>query len=511
VLIPFSGAMLGLLLAALDQTIVATALPRIVGDLHGLNHLSWVVTAYLLTSTVTVPLYGKLSDLYGRKRLFLVAIPLFLAGSALCGAAQSMDQLIAFRALQGIGAGGLIPLTFAVIGDLFSPRERGRYQGLTGAVWGVAAVAGPLLGGVLTDSVSWRWIFYVNLPLGGLALVVIATTMHIPFEPHGHAIDYAGSALLTLGAVSLLLAAVWGGQNYAWTSAEIVGLLAAGALLLVAFVAVELRVPEPILPLTLFRNSIFTVANTAALVIGAALFGALIYIPLFVQGVIGGSATNSGVVLIPLSFGWVATSVVSGQLISRTGRYRPFPIAGSILLVIGFWLLTRVDSHTSSLTATGDMLVIGLGLGLMYQTYVLAVQNAVPPRQLGIATASVQFFRSIGATFAVAALGSVLTARLHTELAARLGSAAKTVDPQVLLQSPASVARLPASLVDGVRAALAVSLHSVFDLCLPLALATVVTGLLLREIPLRAKAGVEAHADDGAPSLGPGLAAADRD
>src|SRR5256714_464844 len=254
-LMPFSGAMLGLLLAALDQTIVATALPRIVADLHGLNHLSWVVTAYLLTSTVTVPLYGKLSDLYGRKRLFMVAIVLFLVGSALCGASQSMTELIVFRALQGLGAGGLIPLTFAVVGDLFSPRERGRYQGLTGAVWALAAVAGPLLGGVLTDSVSWRWIFYINLPLGGAALLVVAATMHIPFHRREHSVDYAGAALLTAAAVCLLLASVWGGQDYAWQSAVIVGLLVAGTLLTLAFLAVEARAAEPILPLALFSNS----------------------------------------------------------------------------------------------------------------------------------------------------------------------------------------------------------------------------------------------------------------
>jgi EmrB/QacA subfamily drug resistance transporter len=489
--VPFSGAMLGLLLAALDQTIVATALPRIVADLHGLNHLSWVVTAYLLTSTVTVPLYGRLSDLYGRKRLFVVAISVFLVGSALCGAAQTMNELVAFRALQGLGAGGLIPLTFAVIGDLFSPRERGRFQGLTGAVWGVAAVAGPLLGGVLTDSVSWRWIFYINLPLGALALIVIALTMHLPFERRDHVIDYAGALLLTGGAVALLLAAVWGGQQYPWGSVEIVGLLAGGALLLLWFLGVELRAADPILPLGLFRNSIFSVANAAAVFIGAVLFGALIYIPLFVQGVSGGSATNSGVVLIPLSFGWVATSVLSGQLISRSGRYRVFPLAGSAFLVAGFWLLTRLDVHTSSLTTTADLLVIGLGLGLMYQTYVLAVQNAVAPSDMGIATASVPFFRSIGATFAVAALGSILTSRLRHELALHLGSAATRVNPQVLLQSPATANRLPAHLVQGVRVALSLSLHTVFDACLPLAAVTVVTALLLKELPLRTTRAVD--------------------
>ena len=502
-LIPFSGALLGLLLAALDQTIVATALPRIVADLHGLNHLSWVVTAYLLTSTVTVPLYGKLSDLYGRRRLFIVAIVLFLVGSALCGAAQSMDELVVFRALQGLGAGGLIPLTFVVIGDLFSPRERGRFQGLTGAVWAVAAVAGPLLGGVLTDSASWRWIFYINLPLGGLALVVIATKMHLPFERREHAIDYLGAVVLTSGAVALLLAAVWGGQNYPWSSGEIVGLFAAGALLVAAFLVVELRVPEPLIALALFRNSIFAVASVAGIVVGAVLYGALIYIPLFVQGVSGGSATNSGIALIPLSLGWVAASILSGQLISRIGRYRVFPIAGSVFLVVGFWLLTRINSATTTLTTTEDMLVVGVGLGLMVQTYLLAVQNAVAPSQMGVATASVQFFRSIGGTFGVAALGGVLTSRLAHELPAELGAAAKRVNPQVVLRSPGTASAIPPALVHGVRVALALSLHTVFEACLPLAALTVVTALLLRELPLRTTAGLEAQAGEGARSGGP--------
>jgi EmrB/QacA subfamily drug resistance transporter len=491
VLIPFSGAMLGLLLAALDQTIVATALPRIVADLHGLDHLSWVVTSYLLTSTVTVPLYGKLSDLYGRKSIFIVSIALFVIGSALCGAAQTMNQLILFRGLQGIGAGGLIPLTFAVIGDLFSPRERGRFQGLIGAVWAVAAVAGPLLGGVLTDHASWRWIFYINLPLGGLALVVIAATMRIPFQRREHSIDYLGAALLTAASVCLLLAAVWGGQSYAWLSGEIVGLFVAGAVLAVAFLVVETRAAEPVLPLYLFRNSIFSVSNAASFLLGAVLFGAIIYIPLFVQGVIGGSATNSGVVLIPLSLGWVGTSIVSGWIISHTGRYRLFPIAGSVLVVVGFWLLTRMDVHTSSLGATENMLVVGLGMGLLMQAYVLAVQNDVEPREMGIASAAIVFFRSIGGTFAVAAFGSILTTRLTEKLSEHLGSAARTVNPQRLLQSPSAAHHLPAHLVHGVRLSLAESLHDVFLVCLPVAGLALVAALLLKERPLRTQAGIE--------------------
>jgi EmrB/QacA subfamily drug resistance transporter len=491
VLIPFSGAMLGLLLAALDQTIVATALPRIVADLHGLNHLSWVVTAYLLTSTVTVPLYGKLSDLYGRKRLFMVAISLFLFGSALCGASQSMTELIVFRAVQGLGAGGLIPLTFAVVGDLFSPRERGRYQGLTGAVWAIAAVAGPLLGGVLTDKVSWRWIFYINIPLGLLALFVIATTMHIPFHRREHSIDFLGAGLLTGASVCLLLAAVWGGENYPWGSSEIIGLLLAGVLLAGVFLLVETRAKEPMLPLRLFDNSVFSVSVTASVLIGAVLFGALIYIPLFVQGVAGGSATNSGVVLIPLSLGWVATSIISGLVISRTGRYRLFPIAGSAVVAAGFWLLTRMTVHTSSLTVAGYLLVIGFGMGLMVQVYVLAVQNAVEPQDMGIAIASTQFFRSMGGTFAVAAFGSILTSRLATELSSHLGAAASRIDPQRLLQSPTAAHRLPTNLVDGVRASLAAALHPVYVTCFVISLLALAVSFLLKELPLRTHAGIE--------------------
>jgi EmrB/QacA subfamily drug resistance transporter len=497
-LMPFSGAMLGLLLAALDQTIVATALPRIVADLHGLDHLSWVVTAYLVTSTVTVPLYGKLSDLYGRKRLFIVSIGLFLVGSALCGAAQTMTQLIAFRALQGLGAGGLIPLTFAVIGDLFSPRERGRYQGLTGAVWAIAAVAGPLLGGVLTDSVSWRWIFYINLPLGGIALLVVTATMHLQFTRREHVIDYAGAAVLTAATVCLLLGAVWGGQTYPWHSPEIVGLFVGGGALSVGFVELERRAAEPIIPLGLFRNPVFAVTNAASLLIGGALLVALVYIPLFVQGVIGASATNSGVVLIPLLLGWVATSVASGLVISRTGRYRLFPISGTLLVVVGFWLLTRMGVGTSSLTATLYMLVIGLGMGLMFQTYILAVQNAVPPREMGIASASVQFFRSIGGTFAVAAFGSVLTSRLRTELAHQLGPNAQTVNPQRLLASPASAHELPPHLVHGVRLSLASALHEVYLAALPLVGLALLVSFLLKELPLRTERGIEATSADAA-------------
>ncbi|HEX6023503.1 MAG TPA: MDR family MFS transporter [Solirubrobacter sp.] len=399
VLVAFGAIMLATLLAALDQTIVATALPKIADDLNGFRNLSWVVTAYLLTTTVTVPLYGKLSDLYGRRRLFVVSISIFLLGSALCGAAQSMGELIAFRALQGIGAGGLIPLSQAAIADLFTPRERGRYQGYIGAMWATAAIAGPLLGGTLTDTASWRWIFFINLPLGAFALLVVVRTMRVPSEVREHSIDYWGAVLLIAGVTAILLTSSW-------------PVTAAGVAALLGFVALERRVPEPLLPLGLFRIRTFTVSTLAALLIGGVLFGITIYVPVFVQRVLGASATGSGVVLIPLSLGWVVASFASGQLISRTGRYRAFPILGATLVLAGCILLALLDGDSSRTAVTLDLTVIGLGMGTMFQVFVIATQNRVRMSDIGVATAAIQFFRSMGGSLAVAGLGALLTARL---------------------------------------------------------------------------------------------------
>jgi EmrB/QacA subfamily drug resistance transporter len=411
VLIAFSAIMLATLLAALDQTIVATALPKIAADLNGFDELSWVVTAYLLSTTVTVPLYGKLSDLYGRRRLFVVSISIFLLGSALCGAAQSMGELIAFRALQGVGAGGLIPLSQAAVADLFSPRERGRYQGYIGAMWATAAVAGPLAGGTLTDSVSWRWIFLINLPLGILALAVVVKTMRLRFAPREHTIDYLGAALLSVGVTGALLACAWGGTTYAWDSPEVIGAAVIAVVALAGFGLAERRAQEPLLPLNLFRMRTFAVSTSASLLIGAVLFGVTIYVPVYTQGVLHSSATSSGVILIPLSLGWVVASIISGQLVSRTGRYRAYPIIGSVLVLAGSLLLTQLDTHSSRAAVSGYLTVIGLGMGTMFQTFVIATQNRVEFSDLGVATAAIQFGRSMGGSISVALLGALLVSK----------------------------------------------------------------------------------------------------
>jgi EmrB/QacA subfamily drug resistance transporter len=412
ILVAFGAIMLATLLSALDQTIVATALPEIADDLNGFSDLSWVVTAYLLSTTVTVPLYGKLSDLYGRRRLFVVSITIFLVGSALCGLAQSIGQLIAFRALQGIGAGGLIPLSQAAIADLFSPRERGRYQGYIGAMWATAAVAGPLLGGTLTDTASWRWIFLINLPLGAIALAVVIKTMRIQHQPREHSIDYGGALALSVGVTAVLLASAWGGTSYAWDSVQVLTAGVIGVAGLAAFGVLEKRVTEPLLPLGLFRGRTFAVSTAAALLIGGVLFGITIYVPVYVQRVLGSSATSSGVVLIPLSFGWVLASMASGQFIARTGRYKAFPVIGSLLVLAGCVLLALLGKDSSRIAVTLDLTVVGLGMGTMFQTFVIATQNRVQVSELGVATAAIQFFRSMGGSLAVAGLGALLTARL---------------------------------------------------------------------------------------------------
>ncbi|MFJ1540834.1 MDR family MFS transporter [Micromonospora chalcea] len=466
------GLMTGMLLAALDQTIVGTALPTIVGELGGINHYSWVVTAYLLASTASTPLYGKMADLYGRRPVFLFSIGMFLLGSLLAGLSQDMTQLIVTRGVQGLGAGGLMTLAFTIISDVVSPRERGRYQGLFGAVFGVSSVAGPLVGGYFAET-NWRWIFYINVPLAILAIVVCWHVMRlVPFERREHTVDWIGAALLVAGVSCLLLALSWGGAEYAWGSGVIVGLFAAGIVLGVLFVIQEARTKEPILPLRLFRSATFALANAAGFVLGLVMFGSIIFIPLYLQIVKGASPTRSGLLMLPMMAGVIITSIVTGRAMSRIGRYKWFPVAGAAVLVVGMLLFQQLQVATTLWAAFGYMVVIGIGLGLCMQSLILAVQNAVSVRDLGAGTSSATFFRSLGGSFGVAILGAVLSSRLTTELAGRLPGALAQLPPEqraavsaggnFSINDPAAILALPAPVRAAVQAAFVESLHLVF-------------------------------------------------
>ncbi|MEU6115034.1 MFS transporter [Streptomyces sp. NPDC047117] len=487
VLVAIGALLLGMLIAALDQTIVSTALPTIVSELGGLDHLSWVVTAYLLASTAATPLWGKLGDQYGRKKLFQTAIVIFLIGSVLCGIAQNMPQLIAFRAIQGLGGGGLMVLSMAIVGDIVPPRDRGRYQGLFGAVFGATSVLGPLLGGLFVDHLSWRWVFYINLPIGAVALIVIAAVLHIPSSRTPHRIDYPGTALIAAVAACFVLMTSLGGVSYPWGSWQIIGLGVLGVLLLVAFVLVERRAAEPVLPLRLFTGRTFALCSAIGFVIGFAMFGAMTYLPTFLQVVHGVSPTMSGVHMLPMVIGMLLSSTVSGQLVSRTGRYKIFPIAGTGVTAVGLLLLHNLDRSSGVAEMSGYFFVFGLGLGLVMQVLVLIVQNAVPYADLGVATSGATFFRSIGASFGVSIFGTIFANMLGPRIADALAGRRLPpgVDPGKLAEDPRAVSQLPPGEASGVLDAYATSITNVFLYAVPVVLLAFVLAWLLKEEPLR--------------------------
>jgi EmrB/QacA subfamily drug resistance transporter len=487
VLVSIGALLLGLLLAALDQTIVSTALPTIVSDLGGLEHLSWVVTAYLLASTAATPLWGKLGDQYGRKRLFQTAIVIFLVGSALCGMARNMGELIGFRALQGLGGGGLMVLSMAIVGDIVPPRERGRYQGLFGAVFGATSVLGPLLGGLFTQHLSWRWVFYVNLPVGVVALAVIATALRIPRRSAHHVIDYLGTLLIASVATCLVLVASLGGTTWAWGSAQIIGLAVLGVLLAVAFVAVERRAAEPVLPPKLFGIRTFTLAAVISFIVGFAMFGAMTYLPTFLQVVHGISPTLSGVHMLPMVVGLLLSSTISGQIVSRTGRWKVFPVTGTAVTTIGLLLLHRLDEHSPTAEMSACFFVFGLGLGLVMQVLVLIVQNAVSYEDLGVATSGATFFRSIGASFGVAIFGTVFASRLGDKLAAAFRGVGLPpgVSADALKSDPRGIAALPPALRPAALHAYASAITDVFLYAAPVALLGFLLAWFLKEDRLR--------------------------
>jgi EmrB/QacA subfamily drug resistance transporter len=485
ILIVLPGLLLTLIIAMLDQLVVSTALPRIVGDLGGLNHLAWVVTAYVLASTITTPLYGKLGDMYGRKKLLMVAIVIFLIGSALSGLSTTMNELIAFRALQGLGAGGLMVGAIATIGDLVPPRERGQYMGYMMAAMMLAMIAGPLVGGYITDALSWRWIFYINMPIGGAALLYLWATLHVPRRRVEHKVDYLGAAVIAAGATAITLLASWGGTQYAWGSWEIIMLALITAAALALFFVVESRAAEPILPLHVFTNRNFSLASSMSFLLGFVMLGGMTFLPLYLQTVQHASPTVSGLLLIPLMFGSMVTSLIAGQFTVRTGRYKILPITGGVVMTVGLYLLSHLGPNTSRFEAGVFFVVLGLGMGLLMQITSLIVQNSVELKDMGVASSSRTFFQQIGGSLGVSLFGVIFFNRLTAAMASKLPGARLHASQATL--DPATINSLPAAIRDVAFFGIAKGLDAVFLWVLPASALVFLLALFVKEIPLRGR------------------------
>ncbi|MGW2696859.1 MDR family MFS transporter [Streptomyces sp. NPDC001296] len=489
--------MITMMLAMLDNMIVGTAMPTIVGELGGLQHLSWVVTGYTLATAASTPLWGKIGDMYGRKGAFMSSIVIFLIGSALSGMAQNMDQLIGFRAVQGLGAGGLMVGVMAIIGDLIPPRERGKYQGMMAGVMALAMIGGPLVGGTITDHWGWRWSFYINLPLGIVALVAISAVLHLPKKRAKSRIDYLGAALLTVGITSIVLVTTWGGSQYAWTSARIMELIGIGVAALVGFVFWQTKAAEPVVPLHIFRSRNFTLMSVIGFITGFVMFGATLFLPLYQQAVQGASATNSGLLLLPMLGAMLVVSMIAGRVTTNSGRYKVFPLVGSVLMITGLYLLSRMDISTTRFTSGVYMAVLGAGMGCLMQITMLVAQNSVEMKDMGVASSSTTLFRTLGSSFGVAIMGALFNNRVQDEMTKRAGALGSKITEQSAQLDAKSLEKLPAAAREAYQYAVSAGTHSAFLLGAVVAVGALAAAVFVKEVPLRG-AGPDKQAGDAA-------------